>query len=269
MSYIKNSQRFYINSHNRTSGTHSNFLIKVPLDVTKTYDSVCVLAASIPKSYYLIPQGRNTFTLQEEKKTATITVTPGNYSARTFATALTTLLNAASPNGLTYSITAPSSTSIPNNGKFVFTVGSGPGINPSFVFAEYLYEQMGFDPNSTNNFSSYSLTSTNVINMQLEDTLMLHSDIADNQQNNILQDIYCANVPDFGKIDYFCTDVEAQTRPLSTQNNNVYSFSLSDEDGNAIDTNGQNVVITLLVYKKDTLMREWIQYQAKNELRKS
>jgi hypothetical protein len=105
--------------------------------------------------------------------------------------------------------------------------------------------------------------------MQLEDTLMIHSDIADNQHNNVLQDIYCANTPDFGKIDYFCTDVEAQTRPISTSNNNVYSFSLSDEDGNSIDTNGQNVVITLLVYQKDTLLRNWIKYVAKRELKSS
>ena len=40
---------------------------------------------------------------------------------------------------------------------------------------------------------------------------------------------------------------------MTTNRNNVYHFYITDEDANPINLNGQNVVFTLLLFKKDTL----------------
>jgi hypothetical protein len=258
--YILNKQVFKINSRERISGSDTHFLYKLDLDTTKQYDSVCLLSASIPKSYYLIPDGRNTFTLDEGTQ-ATVTIPAGNYSARSFATKLTSLLNATSPTGLVYSVTISDS---PSTGKFVFTASSG---NPSFIFGEFLYEQMGFDKNSTNTFSGSSLTSTNVINMQLEDTLAIHSDIVATNRNDILQTIYSNNSTDLSRITYECSDVQARSRIMKGNGNNAFSFSVTDEDGVEMNTNGLNVILEILVYKEDTSMREFVKLMAQKIVR--
>src|SRR4051794_24594276 len=106
---IKNKRTFYINSRNRLTGTDADFTAQVDIPTTDKFDRVCVLDISIPKSYYLVQNGQNTFTLTEAKGSATITIDPGNYSRRNFATLLTAKLNTASAglSGWTYAITVP------------------------------------------------------------------------------------------------------------------------------------------------------------------
>ena len=53
MSIITNKSIFYIDSHSRVSGTHSNFSYNIDLKGNE-YDYCVVLQASIPKSYWLI-----------------------------------------------------------------------------------------------------------------------------------------------------------------------------------------------------------------------
>ncbi len=38
---------------------------------------------------------------------------------------------------------------------------------------------------------------------------------------------------------------------MITNKNNIYNFYLTDEDGVEIDLNGQNIVFTLMLFKKD------------------
>ena len=65
------------NSKDRISGSNSNFTSEaIDIGINK-YDSVCVVQASIPKSFYNMPTGYNTFTLTEGSRgSTTITVTP-------------------------------------------------------------------------------------------------------------------------------------------------------------------------------------------------
>ena len=55
----------------------------------------------------MIQNGYNSFTLQEGTSTAIITLTPGNYNRKTFASAVQSLLRTTSPNGWSYTITYP------------------------------------------------------------------------------------------------------------------------------------------------------------------
>ena len=56
----------YIDSHSKINGTDTHFSHLVTLPARNSYDSVCVLQASIPKSFYLIASGFNTFLLTED-----------------------------------------------------------------------------------------------------------------------------------------------------------------------------------------------------------
>lgn len=255
MSFIQSQRMYYIDSHNRITGTHSQFSYKIDMPKDKEYTHCCLMSASIPKSYYLIASGYNTFTLNENKSSAIITVPPGNYSATSFKTTLTTLLNTASPNGWIYAIALPNSLTGANTGKFTYTVSGNSGNQPSFTVTTNVYEQLGFDPNTTNNFVGDTLTSINVIKMQLEDTLYIHSDLGSNGSDDILNEIFVSNSVDYSTIKYQCPDVDAYSKELQTINSSVFSFWITNEDSQVMNLNGLNVVFTLLLYRKDPIFK--------------
>ena len=91
---IKSKRIFYVNSRDRISGTDSDFNISIDMGPSPKYNRICALQA-IPKSYYLIQAGFNTFSLTENGNTATVTFIPGNYSMSSFVALLPPLLNAA------------------------------------------------------------------------------------------------------------------------------------------------------------------------------
>ena len=67
MNHVGSKSIFYIDSQNRLNeaDTSSNFTVRVDMPPMNKYNRICVLHASIPKSYYLISDGRNTMTLNE------------------------------------------------------------------------------------------------------------------------------------------------------------------------------------------------------------
>lgn len=252
MSIIQNGQRFIINSVNRLSGTDGSFSYYIPIDLSAGYDSVCLLGASIPKSYYLVQLGFNTFTLQENGVNAIITIPPGNYSYITWMLTVIPLLNSASPNGWTYNITYPNRSITTDTGLFTYTV-SGNSSQPSIITTVNVYEQLGFALNSTNTFVGNTLTSTSVINFTPEETLLIHSDIADNKSNDILNEIYDDNTVPLSYIVYQCTSMEAYSSKLKLNSSRSFSFSLTNENNQPKDLNGRNMLLTVLVFKKETI----------------
>lgn len=256
MSSMTANQTFYINSRERISGSDSNFSIRLPLNSHERYDKCVVTTMAVPKSYYLIQAGYNTFTLREEVKIpveATITIPIGNYSRRSFQSVVQGLLNSGSPSGWTYTVSYPNSAIEADTGKFTYTVSNNT-TQPLIICTVNVFECLGFEPNSINTFVGNTLTSTNMIKLQLEDTVFLHSDICSTGHDNILAGAYSA-VPDMSVISYVCPDIEACTKSITTVNSNVYNFSITNEDGRVLDLNGRNVVFTLVTYRKDKTMQ--------------
>jgi len=101
-------------------------------------------------------------------------------------------------------------------------------------------------------FVGDSLTSVNVVSFQLQDSLFIHSDLAN---DDILQEILGVDSPSYGNIVYQCISVEGYEKQISSNRNNVYRFYLTDEDDLPIDLNGQNIVFTLLFFKKENLFK--------------
>lgn len=247
---IKNKRIYTVNSRSRISGTDEDFLFKIDLPKGEKFDRVALLDASIPKSYYLVQSGRNTFTLTETAGSATVTITPGNYSRKEFRTVLESKLTAASTglSGWTYTVTIPSA---PDTGKFTYAAAGGAGAQPAIVVTTYLFEQLGFSQNTTNTFVAGSLTSTNVVKFQAEDNLFIHSDIVGGGQDDTLQHIQAGSTVDYGTINYECREVDSNSRQLGSAENNVFRFSLTDEDKVTMSLNGLNMVFTLVIYRRD------------------
>ena len=240
---------YYINSRNRIGGTDESFSYEINM---KTFEPThcLVLQANIPKSFFIVQDGENTFTLTEEDvNSVVITVPPGNYSRISFKTAVQSLLNLNSPGAYTYTITTPNS-STGDNGKYTFTC-AGHTLETKIIMASdnNLYELFGFDIGSTNTFTSGTLESSNVIKMSKEDSVFIHSDIV--ADGSILQEVYAVENSDFSNIVFQQFAPEYYIKPLKSNQSNVFTFYLTNEDGDSLNLNGLNWNMTLCLFRKD------------------
>lgn len=258
-----NNSIYFINYVARLSGSPSNFVYDLQIPDGSGYDSVAVMTCNIPVSYYIIQAGYNTFRIVENDVHATITIPIGNYSANSFITTVLPLINGASPNRLNYTMTMPNQFAEPSTAKYSFTVSS-TSIVVGFIYTTNVHEQFGFNANSSNFFVSGSLTSTNVVKFVPEDTLLLHSDICDNGDNSILQEIFANNSSTYSNIVYQCNAIECYSRKLRTNSSNTYTFSLTSKSNRLIDLNGLNMVFTLVLFKRSNfskVFKQFIKYQ--------
>lgn len=257
MSSIQGNKYFvYVNSRNRASGTDSNFTYNIQMpDDNHNFDRVVLINALIPKSFYLIQEGYNVFELKENAATVTITVPSGCYLLGSFQNKIGALLTAASPNGLTYTVTYPSQAGA-DTGKFTYTQNNAL-ISSSLIFNGTLFEPFGFLPNSINAFNGTTLISTTVIKMQAEDRLLIHSDIVNNPGgDDILVSINSTSNINFSSIVYTEVAPEFASKVLNSDKISTYRFTLTDENSQLIDTNGLNINFTLMFYKKDRIYEQ-------------
>jgi hypothetical protein len=240
------------NSKNRIAGTNSNF-ISSPVDIgINKYDSVCLVSASIPKSFYNMPSGYNTFTLTEITN-RTITIPIGNYTKNNLITTLASLLNTGAPVGWIYTVSYS-----PNTGadtfKITFSV-SGNGITqPVFTFQRTSspFRQLGFEENSINTFTTNTLISTNAINLSYILRAFIKSNICRNAQDNILEELLnIGSFPSLSVMYYQQFNFDMNTREYNTDNINSWSFTLVDSFDQIIDLNGIPWAFSLVFYQRN------------------
>lgn len=269
MSYFEYNHIVYVNSRDRSNGTHTDFVYDLGIDGTKNYDKIVLLDCSIPKSYYLVNNLYNTFILSENGSNVDVVITPGNYSRASFKNVLQQLLNNASPNNWTYTISYVSNTSTVDRGHFTYTVTGNSGIEPQFIFTNGIYELMGFEPNTTYDFnyngSTTTLESVNVMNFNVENTLFLHCDAVANDRDNILQNIITTGNADYSYISFTQNDTQMYSKNFNGSSSSSCRFYLTNEDNEIIDTNGLNIVFTIMLYKSheniDPLISKFIYYK--------
>ena len=248
--YHGNSRVFYIDSYNRLSGTHTNFNIKLELPATNRYNKVAVLQLSVPKSFYNFPSGKNTFTLVEKGVDYTITIPVGSYNKNNLLTNLTSLLTSASGNGWIYTATYPTSTQA-NTGKITFTVAGNGLFQPSLKFGEHCWIQLGFEKNTTYPFVASSLTAPNYLCLSPINRIYVKSNMCNTSQDGILQEVLQA-FPDNSFIYYENINIDINSKDFTPSNSDtIFNFNITDRFGNTIDTNGLNVMMSLLLYEKN------------------
>ena len=263
MSLIKSQQIIHINSAFRNSGTDSDFTYKIPIKPDNEFTHCAVISVSIPKSYYLIPEGENTFIVREDdpEDDQIVTIPPGNYNITSFIYVLNNLFQHGDGHLSHYSVSFPDSKTEAQTGKMTFTHNNAQH-NSSFIFENnHLPEVMGFARGSTNEFilgqNNSTLTSTNVCNFQRESTIFLHSDIGSNGgQNDILLELFASGNADLSNINFENNgNLEEHSKLLTNNLTNNVRFSLSDEYGGGINLNGINMLITLSLYQKEDINR--------------
>ena len=230
----------YIDSDYRISGTSSDFLYRID---AQEYNSVCVISANIPKSYYLIQEGQNTVIFTENTIPRTITIPKGNYSVADFVSVVLALLNIGS---IIYSITFNKYSSL-----MTITATGGTVNNIIFPSSSSLYRQFGFEYDSTNALIANTITSPNLPLYQLTNIIFIRSDIHETTEStlggNILQSISAVNQPNMYSITY-----QNSTDPnlIKKRYNKtmIARFWITDADGFILNLGGLPVNIELLFF---------------------
>lgn len=240
------------NSKDRVSGSNSSFTAENSLLIDYGFDSVVLLQASIPRSFYNIPTGFNTFQLREGVTTVTVSIPAGTYNRVNLQIVLQQRLNASSPNGWVYSVTYPNLASSADTYKYTFSV-SGNTSQPQFIFgANSVYRQMGFDI-ATYTFTTNALTSANCINLASITRAFIKSNICVDAQDSILQEILNYGTFPMLSLCFFeqnISDLNSRTLDPTVFN---YEFSLVDAFGNEIDLNGVPWSFSLVFYKRNNV----------------
>ena len=258
---FKHKKIYYIDSNNRISGTAENMQYKIDMKNLDP-DHCVVLSANIPKTYYILQDGYNKFSILENGVTTIITMTPGNYSRKTLKNELQTILNASSSQGWSYSISYASISQV-DDGKYSFSVSGNGVLQPSFIFTNvesHIHEMMGFDKSSTNAFVSNSLKSVNVIKIIGEDTLYIKTDFCSGHAINTLQEIYSHNEPDYNNIRYMNSSPLFHAKEINNQGSSVFHFQITNENNTIMNLNGCNWTMTLCVFFKETVFDELKNY---------
>jgi hypothetical protein len=265
-------QHYYINTAFKKSGTNSNFSYEIQIPMAAQFDRVVVMSASIPNTFYLIQDGYNTFTLRERGIDTVITIPPGNYSAKVFALTVIPLMNQASPNAWLYTMSLPNQNLEASTGKFTYSISgneSTPNEQPSIICTSNVNEQLGFDIGSINTFENNELASMTTVNFGPENTMFLHSNIADSGSNSdVLQEFFGNNTEFLSYVSYQCSAPELYSKALRTDKSNLFDFSLTNEKGQLLDLHGVDMMITICLYKHDRtneLVQQYIKYKVGSE----
>lgn len=241
-----------IKSSDRIDGSISNFNSK-PINLyNNDFDTVCLLTASIPRTFYNIPNN-SSFTIEEDGVPRTITIPEGSYSVSNLKTNLQQILNTNSSNTYTVFYREPSEV---QNFKFTFTHVSGTATNIKFIFTTSLYQVLGFNKNSTVDFSLVNsvltLTSLNCINLSRINTAYIKTDMVKN--TSILSEILDYGSYQMMSLAFHQTqNIEMNSREFIGQQTGErsYNFSLVDSDDNFIDLNGIEYNFSIIFYNRN------------------
>jgi hypothetical protein len=243
------------NSKDRVSGTNSDF-VSSPVDLgLNRFDSVALLQASIPKSYYNMPSGYNTFTLTEKTVSTTITIPVGSYNKINLASVLSTLLTAGSVtlgNNWIYAVTNPSPT-VADTFKFTFTVSGNGLFQPTItMLSTSPFRQLGFEQSTSYPFVANVLTSVNAINLAYVLRMFIKSNISDTATDGILDEIL--SVGSFAPqsvLFYQQYNIDLNTKTFNKTNVNSWNFSITDSYNQLLDFNGISWAFTLVFYQRN------------------
>lgn len=243
------------NSKDRISGTNSNFN-SIPIDLgNNAFDTVCLVQASLPKSFYNMPSGYNTFTLKENATSVTVTIPAGSYTRINLQSVLATRLTAASPNGLTYTVSYPAST-VADTFHYTFTVNSST-IAVEFIFSSISpYRQLGFEIGTytfTAGTGTSTLESVNSLNLSFILRAFIKSNLVADATDSILEEILnFGSYPASSVVHYQQYNFDMNSRKLSPSNKTSWNFVIQDSFGREIDLNGIPWAFSIVFYQRNS-----------------
>ncbi len=257
-------------SRSRIAGTNSDFYSSPINLINNRYTQVCLLQASIPRSFFNVPLGANTFILIEGINSTTITVPAASYNVYNLATTLSDIMTTNSSSGFIYTVSyaAPCE---PDTFRYTFTVTGNGGVQPQLIFndQESMNRQLGFDNDTIVSFVGDTLMSTNSVNLSYITRAFIKSDVVSNTLNSVLEEIL--NYGDFPMkslcfFQQFSIDLNART--LNSNGANSFRFSLVDSFDRLIDLNNIPWSFSLVFFERQDLQEiQKQESQIMNELR--
>lgn len=249
---IDNLITYNITSKNRISGTTDNFNINIniPSDIINKINYVSITNISIPKSFYQIENGYNNFNLYENDVLINIILPPGNYSKPQLLSYLSSQMTLQSLNNVVYEIVDEQT--LYDTGKIKINCNQ-PLVIKKLLFSQNdIYQFLGFNYDKLYIFSN-SIISENIINLNSEDVLLLHSNICSSNNNDQLvgSDVLCS-IYTSGQKNYSYIiksyDMIFNMKPFIK--NNGFSFYLTNEYNQNINLNGIdfNFVLNIFTY---------------------
>lgn len=247
-------QEFFV-----VSSTTNPFQAYLDVDLARGFTHVVVTSACIPKTYYVLPEAA-TLTIVEAGGPVTVTLAAGNYNVNSFKTLFAAACVSAGC-AFTYVLTFPDSATGLQTSKYTFTVSGNGGVQPTFTVNDsYLARVMGFPLSNTQTFAANVLVSSNVVNFQSYDELMIISDMVKNKRS-LLQEIYSsANVYN-SSIVWTNNSLPLNAKKLNTTSCNVYSFALVTEANELIHLNGCEFSFIIMLFKAsnyESVMKQYI-----------
>ncbi len=249
---IDNLISYNITSKNRINGTTHNFniAIDIPSDIINKINYVSITDISIPKSFYQIEYDYNTFRLYENDVLIVITLPPGNYSKNQLLTYLNLQMSLQSLNNVIYEIVDEQT--LYDTGRIKIKADK-PLVLKKLLFSKNdIYQFLGFNYDIIYTFTT-ELISENIINLNSEDVILLHSNISSSNNNdqlvgsNVLSSIYTSGQKNYSYI-IKSFDMIYNMKPFIKNNN--YNFYLTNENNQIINLNGIdfNFVLNIFTY---------------------
>ena len=248
----------YISTQFRNDGTDTDFTYDLSIPPDHTH--VTLRTMSLPKTYYNVENGSNTFIFN----TFVYTVPEGYYSVSDLRRTLNTLL------GVSCTVTYSKLT-----GKFTFTSvipGPAPIIFPS---TSRLFRPMGFNEASTNNFSGTILVSVNVCNLSaIEECYVICDMVRDECLSTGFANLLCIfptnSTQDLSLVTYENPNPEIGGKLLTlakgrTEGGRIHvRFRILNENGYTLNLNGHPLTMSIHTYKEEPdmymLLREMSNY---------
>jgi hypothetical protein len=235
----------FINSYNRLSGSSNNFQFDISNQIRSNiyYDKVCLVNASIPKTYYLINNTSNRLIINEVGVDYTVIIQNGNYSLLSLCNYLNISSN-LSQYGLSYSYFFSPNI---NTGKITITVTGNAGNN---VILKFTNEEnpaliLGFD--EINYTFNNSITSPNICNFELTTSISICSDIVENE---ILFSL-TPNVLSYNFINYQNNSLDHTNKKISKMKNVISIYLIDNISGKILDLNGVNISLCICLFTKN------------------
>ena len=250
--YLKSGRIMYVDSKNRITGSSSNFQINLQLP-NNTWDSVVLMQASIPKSWYIISGllNNNTFQYQEGVGVVnTITIPDGSYNKISMSIVLKSLLQSVTTFGLNaFSITYSNNQSQQDTFKYTFSSVSAT-ISKIIFSNNNLSSILGFNNNTTNTFSIVPLQTPNAYNFASITRLFIKSSLSNYADRSILQEIFQSQ-PDQSIVYYNQLEIANNAKLFTENNDDIFTFVIQDRYGNVVDLNGIDWVCSILFFNRD------------------
>lgn len=242
------------NSKDRVQGSNSSFLSQ-PVDLgNNQFDSVCIVQASLPKSFYNMPTGYNTFTLKENATSVIVTIPVGSYTRINLQSVLASVLTTASPNALLYTVSYPAST-VADTFHYTFTVNSSV-IAVQFIFsATSPFRQLGFEIETytfTPGVGLSTLESVNSLNLSYILRAFVKTNLVSDATDGILEEVLnFGSYPSSSVVHYQQYNFDMNTRRYNRSSTNSWQFSIVDAFDQLIDLNGIPWAFSVVFYQRN------------------